>query len=154
MKEYIFGLTLCLIQLIQVSCNKNVVLMIADDFRLKDISLWTWVIKSSFRPNIGVYEDSNHFNSPGMKTPNLDNLASKSLVLTNAYTQVTLYSSLATKSYCLMTRLRSVDPAGHHSWLEGGQTPSDAMTITIGSGQIFQTQFQCRNISRKMDTWH
>ena len=33
MKEYIFGLTLCCLQLIQVSCNKNVVLMIADDFR-------------------------------------------------------------------------------------------------------------------------
>ena len=33
MKEYFFGLTLCCIQLIQVSCKKNVVLMIADDFR-------------------------------------------------------------------------------------------------------------------------
>ena len=47
-----------------------------------------------FRPNIGVYEGSNHFSSSGMKTPNLDHLASKSLVLTNAYTQVTCCHAL------------------------------------------------------------
>ena len=46
-------------------------------------------INKIFRPNIGVYEESNPFSSTGMKTPNLDHLASKSLVLTNAYTQVT-----------------------------------------------------------------
>merc|ERR1712110_974027 len=74
MKECIVLLTFCCLQYIQVSCIKNVVLMIADDFR----------------PNIGVYEESNYFSSPGMKTPNLDHLASKSLVLTNAYTQVAL----------------------------------------------------------------
>ena len=89
MKEYFFGLTLCCIQLIQVSCKKNVVLMIADDFRFCKKLLCSSLIKKPFRPNIGVYEESNHFSSPGMKTPNLDHLASKSLVLTNAYTQVT-----------------------------------------------------------------
>jgi len=74
MKEYRVVFIFCFLQSIRVSCNKNVVLMIADDFR----------------PNIGVYEESNHFSSPGMKTPNLDYLASKSLVFTNAYTQVAL----------------------------------------------------------------
>ena len=89
MKEHIVVLVLCSIQFIQVFCNKNVVLMIADDFRSLIYFSLTCKIKSLFRPNIGVYEESNSFSSPGMKTPNLDYLASKSLVLTNAYTQVT-----------------------------------------------------------------
>ena len=42
----------------------------------------------NFRPNVGVMEDSNHFSSPEMITPNLDKLAERSLVLTKAYTQV------------------------------------------------------------------
>ena len=33
MKEYIILLAFCCLQFIQVGCNKNVVLMIADDFR-------------------------------------------------------------------------------------------------------------------------
>ena len=153
MKEHIVVLILCSIQLIQVHCNKNVVLMIADDFRSSIYFSFTCKIKSLFRPNIGVYEESNSFSSPGMKTPNLDHLASKSLVLTNAYTQVT-WLVLFTFWFKSLTRLRCVDPAGHHSWLEGGQTPSDAMTTTICSGKIFQTQFPCRNTSKRMDTRH
>ena len=58
-------------------------------YKILSCELRNWIIKNPFRPNIGVYEGSNHFSSPGMKTPNLDYLASKSLVLTNAYTQVT-----------------------------------------------------------------
>ena len=56
--------------------HNNVLMLIADDYR----------------PNVGIYEDANgpFFNSPMMVTPNLDALASKSLVLTRAYTQVAL----------------------------------------------------------------
>ena len=52
--------------------RKNVLMLIADDYR----------------PNMGIYEDANDpfFASPMMITPNLDALASKSLVLTRAYT--------------------------------------------------------------------
>ena len=39
---------------------------------------------------MGVLGESDQFSSPQMKTPNLDALASKSLVLTKAYTQVAL----------------------------------------------------------------
>ena len=42
------------------------------------------------RPNLGVLGESDHFSSPQMKTPSLDKLAERSLVLTNAYTQVAL----------------------------------------------------------------
>ena len=52
--------------------RKNVLMLIDDDYR----------------PNMGIYEDANEpfFTSPVMVTPNLDDLASKSLVLTRAYT--------------------------------------------------------------------
>ena len=65
------------IGLLHVACalaeRKNVLMLIADDYR----------------PNMGIYEDANDpfFTSPMMVTPNLDALASKSLVLTRAYTQ-------------------------------------------------------------------
>ena len=42
------------------------------------------------RPNVGVLGESDHFSSPQMLTPSLDQLAGRSLVLTNAYTQVAL----------------------------------------------------------------
>ena len=42
------------------------------------------------RPNIGVMENTGHFSSPEMVTPNLDSLAARSLVLTNAFSQVSL----------------------------------------------------------------
>ena len=54
--------------------RKNVLLIIADDFR----------------PNVGALESENSFSSVAMITPNLDRLAAKSLVLTNAYTQVSV----------------------------------------------------------------
>ena len=58
-----------------ISCDtKNVVLIIADDFR----------------PNIGALGESGHFSSPEMVTPHMDSLASRSLVLTNAFSQVAL----------------------------------------------------------------
>ena len=63
-----------LLQIAAAVGQKNVVLIIADDFR----------------PNVGVLGESDQFSSPEMKTPNLDALAAKSLVLTNAYTQVAL----------------------------------------------------------------
>ena len=58
----------------QLAQRKNVLMLIADDYR----------------PNMGVYEDANDpfFNSPKMVTPNLDALASRSLVATRAYCQV------------------------------------------------------------------
>merc|ERR1712110_412648 len=128
MKECIVLLTFCCLQYIQVSCIKNVVLMIADDFR----------------PNIGVYEGSNYFSSPGMKTPNLDHLASKSLVLTNAYTQVALCapsrSSFLTgrrpdtiRCYDILHRFRENLPntiSMPQYFKENGYT-------TLGSGKIF-----------------
>ena len=57
--------------------QKNVLLIIADDFR----------------PNIGVLGSENSFSSVDMITPNLDRLAAKSLVLTNAFTQVTSHGN-------------------------------------------------------------
>ena len=66
------------IGLFYVSCalaqRKNVLMLNADDYR----------------PNMGIYGDANDpiFTSPVMVTPNLDALASKSLVLTRAYTQL------------------------------------------------------------------
>ena len=60
------------------SDRKNVLLIIADDFR----------------PNVGVLESENSFSSVAMVTPNLDRLAARSLVLTNAYTQVSALQSV------------------------------------------------------------
>ena len=40
------------------------------------------------RPNIEALAGENEFSAPTMHTPNLDNLAAKSMVLTNAYVQV------------------------------------------------------------------
>ena len=56
--------------------QKNVLMLIADDLR----------------PNVGAYEDANEpfFTSPTMITPNIDALASKSLVFTRAYSQVAM----------------------------------------------------------------
>ena len=42
------------------------------------------------RPNVGVLGEGAQFSSPQMITPNLDSLAARSLVLTNASTQVAL----------------------------------------------------------------
>ena len=42
------------------------------------------------RPNVGILGPSDHFSSPEMLTPHLDSLADRSMVLTNAYTQVAL----------------------------------------------------------------
>ena len=41
-----------------------------------------------FRPNIEALAGENEFSAPTMHTPNLDNLAARSMVLTNAYVQV------------------------------------------------------------------
>lgn len=57
-----------------LASHKNVLMLIADDLR----------------PNVGPYQDVNDFTSPAMVTPNIDDLASKSLVLTRAYSQVAL----------------------------------------------------------------
>ena len=58
--------------------QKNVLLIIADDFR----------------PNIGALSGDNPFSSPEIRTPNLDKLAARSLVMTKAYTQVLSSSHL------------------------------------------------------------
>ena len=85
--------------------RKNVLLIIADDFR----------------PNVGVLESENSFSSVDMVTPNLDKLAARSLVLTNAYTQVSVpcpmshvtcpMSHVRSNVMCVL-RWRSVAPAG------------------------------------------
>ena len=67
-------LTLFLNVLPAASEPKNVLLIIADDFR----------------PNIGALGESGHFSSPNMVTPHLDSLAARSLVVTNAFSQVAL----------------------------------------------------------------
>ena len=70
------GLIYVACALAQVPQRKNVVMIVADDYR----------------PNMGVYEEANDpfFNSPTMVTPNLDILASRSFVATRAYCQVAL----------------------------------------------------------------
>ena len=70
----IIYLTLSLNVLPAASEPKNVLLIIADDFR----------------PNIGALGESGHFSSPNMVTPHLDSLAARSLVVTNAFSQVAL----------------------------------------------------------------
>ena len=76
--------------------RKNVVLIIADDFR----------------PNVGALESENSFSSVALITPNLDRLATKSLVLTNAYTQVSVTRHAVTYYVTCVIRWRSVAPAG------------------------------------------
>ena len=47
-----------------------------------------FIIADDFRPNIGALSGDNPFSSPEIRTPNLDKLAARSLVMTKAYTQV------------------------------------------------------------------
>ena len=47
-----------------------------------------FIIADDFRPNIGALVGDNPFSSPEIRTPNLDKLAARSLVMTKAYTQV------------------------------------------------------------------
>ena len=65
--------------------RKNVLLIIADDFR----------------PNVGVLGSENSFSSVDMVTPNLDKLAARSLVLTNAYTQVSVTCQVSGVMSCV-----------------------------------------------------
>ena len=53
-----------------------------------------FIIADDFRPNIGALSGDNPFSSPEIRTPNLDKLAARSLVMTKAYTQVLLSSDL------------------------------------------------------------
>ena len=64
--------------------QKNILFLVADDMR----------------PNLGVYEDSNSeiFKQPPMYTPNLDALASKSLLFENAYDVLPLCSPSRTST--------------------------------------------------------
>jgi len=71
------AIVICLVNLgLLAHCRKNVLMLIAVDLR----------------PNVASYQNENgqFFDSPPMKTPNLDLLAKKSLVLSRAYTQVAL----------------------------------------------------------------
>ena len=56
--------------------RKNVLLLVADDFR----------------PNLGLYDETNQplFSSPHMLTPNLDRLADRSLVFDRAFCQTSM----------------------------------------------------------------
>ena len=94
-------ITLSIIFVLQIcsvfSEHKNVILIIADDFRLifrVIINIISNTIPLCPRPNLGVLGEGDHFSSPAMSTPNLDALAGRSLVLTNAYTQVRLNNIL------------------------------------------------------------
>lgn len=64
--------------------QKNILFLVADDMR----------------PNLGVYEDSNSdiFKQPPMYTPNLDALASKSLLFEKAYDVLPLCSPSRTST--------------------------------------------------------
>ena len=53
-----------------------------------------FIIADDFRPNIGALVGDNPFSSPEIRTPNLDKLAARSLVMTKAYTQVLSSSDL------------------------------------------------------------
>ena len=53
-----------------------------------------FIIADDFRPNIGALGGDNPFSSPEIRTPNLDKLAARSLVMTKAYTQVLSSSEL------------------------------------------------------------
>ena len=53
-----------------------------------------FIIADDFRPNIGALSGDNPFSSPEIRTPNLDKLAARSLVMTKAYTQVLSSSDL------------------------------------------------------------
>ena len=69
--QYFFLLILVL-QISHGNCRqKNILFLVADDMR----------------PNLGAYEEANSeiFGQPPMYTPNLDALASKSLVFEKAY---------------------------------------------------------------------
>ena len=103
------------------------------------------------RPNVGVMSDSNSFSSPEMITPNLDKLAARSLVLTNAYTQVDTEVTNDEDDE-VFDRLLCVVPADLHSSLAEDQTPSDAMTMKTRPGSIFLISSPCLSTSRRTDT--
>ena len=111
-------------------CHKNILFLVADDMR----------------PNLGVYEESNKgiFNHPRMHTPNLDRLASKSLLFERAYAVQALCSPSRTST---MTSRRpdttNVHQIGFY-WRDYGgnfttipQYFKENGYTTIGSGKIF-----------------
>ena len=76
----IFALYLGALIGLTAATKKNVLLLVADDFR--NIQLFIhgqscfFLIFCSFRPNLGLYDEANAplFNSPHMITPHLDRL--------------------------------------------------------------------------------
>ena len=76
MLKKLFLLLLCLFN--SSKCQKNILFLVADDLR----------------PNLGSYDGANDgiFHQPPMYTPNIDALASKSLVFEKAYDSMALCS--------------------------------------------------------------
>ena len=80
MKIILGVLILSLSLLVQVSAKKNVLFLVSDDMR----------------PQLGAYQNTPYFPdpvSPRMHTPNLDSLASKSLLLQQAFVQQAVCST-------------------------------------------------------------
>ena len=115
---------------ILVHCQKNILFLAADDMR----------------PNLGVYKDSNSdiFKQPPMYTPNLDALASKSLLFEKAYDAQALCSPSRTAT---MTSRRpdttSILKIGDY-WRDYGgnfttipQFFKENGYFTIGAGKVF-----------------
>ena len=83
--KYFLLLFFLVLQIYHGNCKqKNILFLVADDMR----------------PNLGAYEEANSeiFGQPPMYTPNLDALASKSLVFEKAYDAQALCSPSRTST--------------------------------------------------------
>ena len=83
--KYFCLLLILFLQIYHGNCRqKNILFLVADDMR----------------PNLGAYEEANSeiFGQPPMYTPNLDALASKSLVFEKAYDAQALCSPSRTST--------------------------------------------------------
>lgn len=113
--------------------RKNVLLIIADDLRT----------------SLGCYKDSL------VKSPNIDQLASKSHVFLNAYAQVSLWSSqfiqllqTDSKTCSTVSLPRSklcVPPVGPPCWPVADQTRPEFMISTPTGGSSRETTRPCRS---------
>ena len=113
-----------------VKCQKNILFLVADDLR----------------PNLGAYNDANAdiFKQPPMHTPNLDSLASKSLLFEKAYDVFALCNPSRTATLTSRrpdtTRITRIGPywrdyGGNFSTLP--QFFKENGYYTIGAGKIF-----------------
>lgn len=121
--------------------RKNVIFIIADDLRT----------------SLGCYKD------PLVKSPNIDQLASKSHIFLNAYAQVSvcwchfiMYPYLRPAQIpvwmCCWSSKLCVLPAGPPCWQVADQTQPGFMISTPTGGSILETTRPYRSISNPKDT--